>query len=110
RPSRPLLVLTPPSPRPTPSPYTTLFRSCLRSAQQEVGKFSRAADQKTTGQNLAHFGQIGMLEQILVPCPHNGDGHHGDRCAAQEDRKSTRLNSSHVSSSYAVFCLKNKRT
>src|SRR5699024_11731182 len=28
----------------------------------------------------------------------------------KEDRKSTRLNSSHVSTSYAVFCLKNKTT
>src|SRR5207249_12253578 len=31
------------------------------------------------------------------------------RCAYQPDRKSTRLNSSHVSISYAVFCLKKKR-
>src|SRR5690606_39405671 len=40
-------------------------------------------------------------------------GMHGDVLAHQsgggEDRKSTRLNSSHVKSSYAVFCLKKKR-
>src|SRR5690625_6510746 len=36
-----------------------------------------------------------------------GVGHGGDR--SQEDRKSTRLNSSHVAISYAVFCLKKKK-
>src|SRR5690606_39755180 len=34
---------------------------------------------------------------------------HGLRAAGQEDRKSTRLNSSHVKISYAVFCLKKKK-
>src|SRR5439155_21183275 len=33
----------------------------------------------------------------------------GTGCAWQEDRKSTRLNSSHVAISYAVFCLKKKK-
>src|SRR5699024_11746189 len=33
-----------------------------------------------------------------------------NKLASQQDRKSTRLNSSHVSISYAVFCLKKKRT
>src|SRR6266704_5039478 len=33
-----------------------------------------------------------------------------DHAGAQRDRKSTRLNSSHVSISYAVFCLKKKKT
>src|SRR5690606_41305536 len=37
----------------------------------------------------------------------HGGGHGHDRAAAQ-DRKSTRLNSSHVKMSYAVFCLKKK--
>src|SRR5438067_10097044 len=47
--------------------------------------------------------------------PHEHDlrgvpGHHVRRLgAADRDRKSTRLNSSHVSISYAVFCLKKKR-
>src|SRR5438128_8586298 len=34
---------------------------------------------------------------------------HDRRCPAQRDRKSTRLNSSHGSISYAVFCLKKKK-
>src|SRR5690606_41041518 len=39
-----------------------------------------------------------------------GGGERGDRAVARvpEDRKSTRLNSSHVKISYAVFCLKKK--
>src|SRR5699024_12482829 len=38
-----------------------------------------------------------------------GDFRRSDRGAGRLDRKSTRLNSSHVSSSYAVFCSKRKR-
>src|SRR3712207_8207663 len=40
-----------------------------------------------------------------------GDGHRGGglRWGGREDRKSTRLNSSHANISYAVFCLKKKR-
>src|SRR5690242_21935432 len=35
--------------------------------------------------------------------------HHGDHTGGNIDRKSTRLNSSHMSISYAVFCLKKKK-
>src|SRR5690625_6321823 len=42
----------------------------------------------------------GLLGDVVL-CP---------EVAAQQDRKSTRLNSSHVAISYAVFCLKKKRT
>src|SRR5699024_12636231 len=45
-----------------------------------------------------------ILEQITV----DKDTMHMKRKLAVEDRKSTRLNSSHVSNSYAVFCLKKK--
>src|SRR5699024_12875884 len=38
-----------------------------------------------------------------------GEGPDRDLCDPQGDRKSTRLNSSHVSISYAVFCLKKKK-
>src|SRR5690349_22044739 len=38
----------------------------------------------------------------------NGCGDTETLCGAQRDRKSTRLNSSHVENSYAVFCLKKK--
>src|SRR5438067_7798287 len=43
--------------------------------------------------------------------PYEHHGNHSDRNANNSsDRKSTRLNSSHVSISYAVFCLKKKQT
>src|SRR6266496_5837764 len=38
-----------------------------------------------------------------------GEGHHPIRSHPHQDRKSTRLNSSHVEISYAVFCLKKKK-
>src|SRR6266513_5320405 len=68
-------------PRSTLFPYTTLFRSPW-SADRGVGG-----------------GRGGRPPQL----PRGAQPHHGDR-------KSTRLNSSHVSISYAVFCLKKKNT
>src|SRR5437660_2293642 len=71
-------------PRSTLFPYTTLFRS--RAAHR------RAAD----GRALAAAGQRRRLLR-------------GHPLRAARDRKSTRLNSSHVAISYAVFCLKKKK-
>src|SRR3712207_7443700 len=71
-------------PRSTLFPYTTLFRS--EGAQEE------AQVRGTLGQP-AH--------EVAVPV--DAVGHVG---AHAEDRKSTRLNSSHANISYAVFCLK----
>src|SRR5438067_5728895 len=45
----------------------------------------------------------------LVHARRLGGGRHRQFAALEEDRKSTRLNSSHVSISYAVFCLKKKK-
>src|SRR2546426_8151021 len=67
-------------PRSTLFPYTTLFRSRRRACEP-------GGD---------HAGQ-----------PGGGWGVRG--AAAHEDRKSTRLNSSHLVISYAVFCLKKKK-
>src|SRR3712207_8979518 len=73
-------------PRSTLFPYTTLFRSeraldgCILESHRD-GTFFRDADQ--------------VAEHVMLL----------DR---QEDRKSTRLNSSHANISYAVFCLKKK--
>src|SRR5690349_22843351 len=72
-------------PRSTLFPYTTLFRSHVvgHSAGFRVGHQAFGAE---------HFAQA-------------ADGLHHVR----RDRKSTRLNSSHVEISYAVFCLKKKK-
>src|SRR5690349_23434349 len=72
-------------PRSTLFPYTTLFRS-------HVGlSFSPASQRWSTG----------MCRFALFATPW--------RREPQGDRKSTRLNSSHVEISYAVFCLKKKK-
>src|SRR5437899_8461777 len=76
-------------PRSTLFPYTTLFRS--------------------------HAGRSGCSEESCRPARDAGDRAArrgpGDRreATSEGDRKSTRLNSSHLGISYAVFCLKKKK-
>src|SRR5205085_10011857 len=88
--------LLPQPPRSTLFPYTTLFRSHTNDAPSSI---TRLLDLKVPG-FLITSTVIGILAQRLVRviCSH---------CA--EDRKSTRLNSSHSQISYAVFCLKKKK-
>src|SRR5204863_9846392 len=100
RPTFPFLLTRRP-PRPTLFPYTTLFRSLLVDVQERVNAGIQPRDPIQRG--AAHL-----------------DGRHRPRgnrrvdrssafgTAHEPDRKSTRLNSSHVEISYAVFCLKKK--
>src|SRR5438067_6431817 len=87
-------------PRSTLFPYTTLFRSDqrLKSARLRVEKL------------LHHRARrVEVLDQP-VPVEMQAVVHdRHDRRETDRDRKSTRLNSSHVSISYAVFCLKKKK-
>src|SRR2546426_8080588 len=76
-------------PRSTLFPYTTLFRSVCRGLGAEP--LGRLLDLHLNA------GEV-----------HTAQGHH-DFMAVQGDRKSTRLNSSHLVISYAVFCLKKKK-
>src|SRR3712207_7499318 len=85
-------------PRSTLFPYTTLFRS----AGDEVVGVGRLAQALQPA--LAHL-DVGV-DQRDVAAP----GGLEDRVHVARDRKSTRLNSSHANISYAVFCLKKKRT
>src|SRR5437773_9562514 len=75
-------------PRSTLFPYTTLFRS----------QIERAA-------------ALGHVHRRLAPGIDAAGGRSSvaARCAAHGDRKSTRLNSSHITISYPVFCLKKKK-
>src|SRR3712207_7415237 len=84
-------------PRSTLFPYTTLFRSGHRGAA--VGGGGEVDDPGPVRQ-VEHAG-----ERRPVPLLQAGDGVHAQE---QQDRKSTRLNSSHANISYAVFCLKKK--
>src|SRR3712207_8025111 len=86
-------------PRSTLFPYTTLFRSAL-GALALPGRGARgAADRHRPLPTLRAPG--GGSDATCL----DGSAHR-----AREDRKSTRLNSSHANISYAVFCLKKKRT
>src|SRR5438034_5251555 len=93
-------------PRSTLFPYTTLFRSVARGDDRR--------DQPDT-LHACHDGR----GSDRVPAPRSSVDHQPARSvgrhpivrpgAAQRDRKSTRLNSSHTVISYAVFCLKKKK-
>src|SRR5437899_7806471 len=74
-------------PRSTLFPYTTLFRSREAPARADRG-----------------VGRDGRRREGLLELRHRRRGAGGG-----EDRKSTRLNSSHLGISYAVFCLKKKK-
>src|SRR5699024_12880194 len=86
-------------------PYTTLFRS--HSAEALNGAIAVLVAQIVLGVaiTILTIFTLGLASFMypLVGVPQGED--RQDR----EDRKSTRLNSSHVSISYAVFCLKKKR-
>src|SRR3712207_8940420 len=89
-------------PRSTLFPYTTLFRSVAPPARADRG----GALLRPAG-GRAHRGEDRRGGRVR---PGRGGG-RGDRAAGRrEDRKSTRLNSSHANISYAVFCLKKKKT
>src|SRR5256885_7983920 len=83
-------------PRSTLFPYTTLFRS------HRVGEIRLFGGNQVTQIRL-HRSQISLLFRV-------GELRNRDRGqnADDQDRKSTRLNSSHLVISYAVFCLKKK--
>src|SRR5438094_5416336 len=87
-----------PPPTSTLFPYTTLFRS-------DLGSESSCEFRRDQGQSCT-----------CKPGPVFDSGHQDvctfdlkDVCAPILDRKSTRLNSSHRTISYAVFCLKKKK-
>src|SRR5690348_17783132 len=92
-------------PRSTLFPYTTLFRSrkVLRVASGGLGgDCSRLLDERADcfGDSFGCICRIGH-----VPPPRS----FRENSVCRKDRKSTRLNSSHPSISYAVFCLKKKK-
>src|SRR2546430_10221170 len=88
-------------PRSTLFPYTTLFRSDKHLAIPDVAGLRRIADQRhhgvhaVVGHDHLDLDLRDEADRVLAP--------------AIQDRKSTRLNSSHSQISYAVFCLKKKK-
>src|SRR2546426_7361889 len=85
-------------PRSTLFPYTTLFRSFLLAHEAGHAKQKEIYGQSCNAAakfQASTFDWVGALGDIV-----------GE---AATDRKSTRLNSSHLVISYAVFCLKKKK-
>src|SRR5690348_18314789 len=78
-------------PRSTLFPYTTLFRSRRRPHEPS-----------------ARWGRGGSGESVSQWVSGSGTTDRREATSERRDRKSTRLNSSHPSISYAVFCLKKK--
>src|SRR5690349_24019716 len=80
-------------PRSTLFPYTTLFRSAVaaRPGRRRCGRGPDGSGRVLLLEPAKDLAEVGVQFNLLA-----------------EDRKSTRLNSSHVEISYAVFCLKKK--
>src|SRR5207302_5029185 len=99
----------PPPPRTTLFPYTTLFRSPYEDSAASVEQPSFPRLHRSLRKNHA----AGLLRPRLRTSPRPGRRRPAAwffrRLRWSRDRKSTRLNSSHVKISYAVFCLKKKK-
>src|SRR3712207_8892134 len=88
-------------PRSTLFPYTTLFRSKRQQIGEIIGVLASAICIGLTVNVLVAAYGLGTED---LPAP------QAVLMASLVDRKSTRLNSSHANISYAVFCLKKKRS
>src|SRR5438034_8518310 len=89
-----------PTPRSTLFPYTTLFRSKLIQGDPQMNR-------QTTTTKKQHFQGAFLFSlafAVAYPIP------PAKARLNKKDRKSTRLNSSHTVISYAVFCLKKKKS
>src|SRR2546426_7945205 len=85
-------------PRSTLFPYTTLFRSLKQS-----GTF-RANQAQASEERIMDSMDLEREKGITIKAKNAAFKYHN-----YQDRKSTRLNSSHLVISYAVFCLKKKK-
>src|SRR3712207_8577351 len=96
-------------PRSTLFPYTTLFRSFRLAVNLSPAQFAAGSDLNRVVFDAlrlsglaAHRLELEITESLLIE-------DQAPAVAALQDRKSTRLNSSHANISYAVFCLKKKK-
>src|SRR5207249_7815515 len=104
-----VMIGIPRPPRSPPFPYTTLFRSrlprtsCARTDREWTGEGGRCDCLHSPQWRTRTRGGNDAFYLLWI-----GAGRKKRRYRRALDRKSTRLNSSHVSISYAVFCLKKK--
>src|SRR3712207_7852383 len=88
-------------PRSTLFPYTTLFRSGARGPADRAGPRAPQPEAGAVAEKSAGILAVGDILRFRSTMHEFG---------GVLDRKSTRLNSSHANISYAVFCLKKKKT
>src|SRR3712207_7439776 len=95
-------------PRSTLFPYTTLFRSEGSVLLRPHGRLGD--DREARGAQEGHRAPQWQAIDLLPLREQLHDAvRHGEPLNGAQDRKSTRLNSSHANISYAVFCLKKKK-
>src|SRR5207249_8317323 len=88
-------------------PYTTLFRSVRVEVEGDlIAVEAPHVQRELEAAGSARAEQAAAAVEAADAAPPG----LGADVVEEEDRKSTRLNSSHVSISYAVFCLKKKKT
>src|SRR3712207_8945005 len=87
-------------PRSTLFPYTTLFRSCIHKRSENRYLYIHVRSSVIPNSQKMEASPVDKQNVLCLNAfP-----------SLKRDRKSTRLNSSHANISYAVFCLKKKRT
>src|SRR5256885_11757968 len=93
-------------PRSTLFPYTTLFRSRSAERRRRANGLAARSGNGAGGADRSRGGGDGADDRRASGCS-EGQGRQSGR--DDQDRKSTRLNSSHLVISYAVFCLTKKK-
>src|SRR3712207_8103194 len=97
-----------PPPNSPPFPYTTLFRSIparqAMALHADPWTVSNSGNWQGSGMSPVAFFTANPHQCIRVDLNYTGGS-----TITRQDRKSTRLNSSHANISYAVFCLKKKK-
>src|SRR5256885_2689499 len=97
-------------PRSTLFPYTTLFRSRVVEGAEHRPHHGGVGDRDRPLLGAHHPRVLAQAAQQVVELLARRRGRaRGEGAPRGADRKSTRLNSSHLVISYAVFCLKKKK-
>src|SRR2546430_9618445 len=99
-------------PRSTLFPYTTLFRSTSLDVIEIDAASNRGIDQIRELREMVRYAPAASRSKVVILDEAHmltGEASNALLKTLEEDRKSTRLNSSHSQISYAAFCLKKKK-
>src|SRR5690606_41625744 len=103
----PVLIRVRPPPASTPLPYTTLFRSQPAQGPTAHGLDIQAMEVDDLDEAIEALRDA--TDPLSLAYRLRAERRRWTLLRQEADRKSTRLNSSHVKISYAVFCLKKKK-